>query len=131
MSEKTTNFRLLVSILLLAFLFFNITYLPAFINPTGQGDVAQTGKTDVGSSISFIMRGGLDCLEAENVSFRIGSNQTFLARKLVVERYDSILSAVSSSSCIILPALLLSNLILGQLNPLKIVSFLHLKDGMI
>ena len=133
MTRSALSVRFLVFLLLLSFLFFNIACLPSFLNVDTYtvSASAQPDKVYSNIPISLIIHGNLDCLEAENVAYRIGSDQTFLVRKLSSESFVSLYSALPPVFLIISDLYPKHNEIFVQLCTNIIVEFMHIKDGMV
>ena len=104
----------------------NIAYLPCLL-----GGLRIFSTDGAASSVSLIVNGNLDCLEAENVSFRIGIDQTFLARKLSVDKSFCTLSSPTFSGIIRPDRKTVTDSVSGRLSNNKIAEYLHDKDGML
>lgn len=112
---------------------FNIACLPSFFSNDiiSASSAAHSDAVDASVPISFFIHGNLDCLDAENVAYRVGSDQTFLVRKLSSESFVSLYSALPASVFIISYLYPLYNEIFIQLCTIKIIGFMQAKDGMV
>ena len=133
MTKKAVSLRLLVLFLLLSFLIFNIACLPVFQNADSfsASDSASHDRVDANIPVSLVIHGNLDSLEAENVAYRIGSDQTFLIRRLSSDRFVSLFSSITLVILSILYLYPLYNKIFEHLCSARIAEFIHAKDGMI
>lgn len=133
MTKKAVSVRFLVFCLLLSFIFFNIVCLPSFlsIDAISASATSSPDKVDASIPVSLYIHGNLDCLEAENVAYRIGSNQTFLLRKLSSESFVSLYCALTVVNFNISDLYPIYNEIYEQLCTSRITKFMRTKDGMI
>ena len=133
MTRSAVSVRFLVLFLLLSFLFFNIACLPSFLNvdTSPVSAAAHTDRVDSSIPISLFIRGNLDCLEAENVAYRIGSDQTFLARKLSSQSFIALFAVILTFYLNISYLKSKYNENFVQLCSSRITGFMRKKDGMI
>lgn len=133
MTKKAVSVRFLVLFLLLSFLIFNIACLPIFQNADSFNVIASNShdKVDASIPVSLFIHGNLDSLEAENVAYRIGSDQTFLVRKLSSESFISLFLEITLIFFSISNLYPINNQISEHLSTIKITKFMRTKDGMI
>lgn len=131
MAKNSFSVRFLVIFLLLSFSIFNIACLPSYQSTEIISVSSQPDSVETSFPLSMFVHNNLDCLEAENVSYRIGSDQKFLSRKLSSQNFFSVYSALSSI-CLSTSYLRLGNNEL-YVQPCsgKIADFMRLKDGMV
>ncbi|PKM73730.1 MAG: hypothetical protein CVU91_01370 [Firmicutes bacterium HGW-Firmicutes-16] len=133
MTRSAVSLRFLVLLLLLSFLFFNIACLPNFLNvdTSPSSAAAQPDRVDSSNPISLIIHGNLDCLEAENVAYRIGFNQNILARKQSSHSFIALFAALLAVILDISYLFPKYNKLFVQLCSSKITIFMRTKDGMV
>lgn len=133
MPKKAVSNRFLVLFLLLAFLLINMAVLPIFmgLNASNAANVAQTENTNGSTSLGLGIFNSFDYLDAENMSYVIGSSQSFQTRRLIEERFVSLASALPRIYSDITCYTLSSEELFGFLCSNKITQFLHAKDGML
>lgn|GEM_PF-2212071 len=133
MPKKTFSNRFLVLFLLLAFLLINMAVLPIFLSLSASNseNVSQPENSSGSTSLSLGIFNSFDYLDAENMSYVIGSSQSFQTRRLIEERFVSLSSALPRIYSDITYYTLSSEELYGFLCLNKITEFLHAKDGML
>ena len=133
MPKYAVHSRFLALFLLLTFMLISMAVLPAIagMNSSNSIDVSQPDKTDGSASLSLAVFNCFDYLDAENISFKIGSSQSFQTRRLIEEGCNSLSSALPSAYSDISFAAFSFEELNGRFSLNKITEFLHAKDGMI
>ena len=132
MPKNVVYNRFLVLFLLLSFLLLNLAVVPAAVCLSSASDkINPQQDNSSGSSLSLGLLSSFDFLDVENISFIIGSSQSFQTRRLIEERCVTLSSAVPCT----LSFILFSDLSFHELSSLfssnLITEFMHTKDGMI
>ena len=133
MPKNVVNNRFLVLFLLLSFMLISFAIIPATVSISCADTASDTQQSNSGSSSSLSL-GDFNCFDylyTENISFIIGSSQSFQTRRLIEEGCESLSSAIPYAFSLIPFAALsfqeLSRLFCSN----KITEFMHAKDGMI
>lgn len=132
MANNKNKNRIMVFFLALSFFTISVFFLPFFYSTDSNSpEEKDAHSSDSSSSLSFIIKNALDSLEAENGSFKIGTDQSFRARQPSPDKYSNLSLSFDLKQTPYLLACISTVNNFCILNRNAIVEFMHDKDGMV
>lgn len=133
MPKYVVNNRFIVIILLISFLLISLAVIPtvANINNMNQINEPQQNNSESDASLSLGILNSYDYQDAEYFYYKIGSSQSFQARRLIEESHDTLASALPFALSFVFIYSLSILVMSWRGSSVMITEFMHAKDGML